>query len=664
MKKILSALLLFLSIGAHAGRVLYIAPTGSDANTVTQAQSQSTPWRTLGPHTTSLTISDTVKFQCGGTYFDSADVRVLNVTIKSYGTGAKPIITSMYTITNWTSLGNGIYESEAIPTSTPVLMVSLNNAQVAMGRTPNANAGNGGYLNYELHNSAVPTNVDSITDNNKQTWIDATWNSGAQVVIRTNHGVLERYPITNVIQGTTTTTIAYNGVSVYGTPNGYGYFVQNDARTLDQLGEWYYNPSTKKISMYFGSGGPGSNVVQVATKDKLLLPHNSNMVIQDIDFVGANGYCIYSDWVGIKNLKVTNCGLLFAGLSHSAFAGMKTLNFLNCTFKWANSNAVAAWVNDTSINIMNCDVSNIGIFQGMMRPDASGKYGTAFFTQKVDSVNIGFNYLHNIGYNGYNFTFGSHINVFNNIIDTCNFTVDDGGAVYAYTGATNVVFTDRNVFNNRIRHWRGAIAGTSEGYVFGGGCYPDDKTTGMNIYNNTFDSCSGPGIYLHNARGIIITGNKFYNNTIAMQWQHDDATALSVSGNVVKKNVFFNIDTTVALIDLRSNSNDFTSMAVWDSNTYSVPFKYLERNVFSRNWFGNNTLAYDLAAWKTFIGGDANSTKTPIPVSDASKIVFNFNQYTVPKRVSFCTPYRNVDNTSYTKSVYIDGYTSVILLQQ
>ena len=58
-----------------------------------------------------------------------------------------------------------------------------------------------------------------------------------------------------------TSHLGYDGT------NNYGFFIQNDSRTLDTAGEWYYNLSTKKIRIY-SSISPTN--VQVSTEEAVI----------------------------------------------------------------------------------------------------------------------------------------------------------------------------------------------------------------------------------------------------------------------------------------------------------------------------------------------------------------------------------------------------------
>src|SRR5206468_7607215 len=119
--------------------------------------------------------------------------------------------------------------------------------------------------------------------NDNENPLSSSWN-GAQLVVRTSRFTMERSTITNV----SGKTISYSPSFRKGLTDKFGYFVQNSIKTLDQFGEWYYNPSTKKISVYFGSSSPNSNTVQVSGKEILLTLQGGNIIVDNIAISAAN----------------------------------------------------------------------------------------------------------------------------------------------------------------------------------------------------------------------------------------------------------------------------------------------------------------------------------------------------------------------------------------
>ena len=94
------------------------------------------------------------------------------------------------------------------------------------------------------------------------------WTNGEIVVRRAFHATV-RTKITNhsgsVIKFTADAGSPFTA--------GFGYFVQNHLSTLDQDGEWFYDPATKKIKIYYSVTPPS---IEVATLTNLVNMDNTN----------------------------------------------------------------------------------------------------------------------------------------------------------------------------------------------------------------------------------------------------------------------------------------------------------------------------------------------------------------------------------------------------
>ena len=266
MKLTLMAFLMLSVCSVKATNYYFSASSGDDSRTSIQAQSSSTPWKTLTKLNavfSSLQPGDSVLFKRGETFYGFINASISGTTASpivfaAYGSGNRPIITGFTTVSSWTSLGNGIYESSgAVSSLTSLNALTINEVMTPMGRYPNRSASNGGYLTYNSHSGTT-----SITGPG----LPFTPTS-ATVVIRENAWRIDKRPITGYSGG----TITYSGGATYYAPtDGFGYFVQNHLNTLDQLGEWYFNPSTKKVSVYFGSNNPSSYTVNLANISNLV----------------------------------------------------------------------------------------------------------------------------------------------------------------------------------------------------------------------------------------------------------------------------------------------------------------------------------------------------------------------------------------------------------
>jgi len=96
MKKIILLLLLIVSTSLTYARKFYFSSTGNDTYTITQAQTATTPWKTLSKlqsSMSSLVAGDTILFNKGETFTGTLNI-TKPITISTYGIGAKPVFTN------------------------------------------------------------------------------------------------------------------------------------------------------------------------------------------------------------------------------------------------------------------------------------------------------------------------------------------------------------------------------------------------------------------------------------------------------------------------------------------------------------------------------------------------------------------------------------------
>jgi parallel beta-helix repeat protein len=514
MKIILTILLVCFLHSSSAKTYYFSSISGDDSRTSTQAQNSSTPWKTLSKLNSSfssLLPGDFVLFKRGETFYGSITLNKSGtasapITISDYGTGSRPVITSLVTLTGWkaNSTYSGVYESAANSAfDAAVNIVLLNGIQKGIGRYPNANTASKGYLTLESHVSNT-----SITDN--QLSASPNW-TGADVVIRSTRWTLEKGAITSH----SGTKISYAASGNFGVKDDYGYFIQNHIKTLDQLGEWYYNPSTKKISMYFGANNPSSYVIQAATNENLVYSLNRSYVVFDnITFKGANanGLDINN---GINNY-VSNCDILFSGRDGVKASGTN--------FKLENSNILNS--NNDGVNVSsgsapivrNNIIKNSYTIAGM----GQGGNGSGAGVRNTAGGLVEYNQIINSGYLGIQLG-GDYAIIKNNLIDSFCFVKDDGAGVYTSNGDNNT-YRGRKITGNIILNAIGAAAGANSSGFSAEGIYMDDNTNGVEITGNTIANCNR-GIYFHNTRNIIAKGNTIYNNISGQLFMKHDALA-------------------------------------------------------------------------------------------------------------------------------------------
>src|SRR3982750_1302774 len=119
-ERVLFAILTLTSvISANATNYYFSTSDGDDSRSFTEAQNPSTPWKSIDKLDSIfqyLQPGDRVLFKKGNTFYGSivtakSGTSSAPIILSSYGTGSKPIITGLTTLSGWTYIGNGIYES-------------------------------------------------------------------------------------------------------------------------------------------------------------------------------------------------------------------------------------------------------------------------------------------------------------------------------------------------------------------------------------------------------------------------------------------------------------------------------------------------------------------------------------------------------------------------
>ncbi|WP_162417069.1 malectin domain-containing carbohydrate-binding protein [Cyclobacterium roseum] len=609
----LIAIFTFLVVSASFATDYHISnEKGNDSRSFSQAQNPETPWKSiekLNAIFSSLQPGDKVLFRRGESYFgtiimNNSGTASNPIKIGAYGSGEDPIITGLVDLSNWKSIGNGIYEAgHSQLKSSPTSLVTFNEKIREMGRYPNSDSDNKGYLTYES------TSWNSITDNELGSWPNWT---GAEVVIRKIYWILDRHKITS--HSGNTIKYATNSETSYKPKAEFGYFIQNHVRTLDQLGEWYYDTGSKKLKVFFGSESPSRHSVKIAALDRLLMQVRrvDHVIIENLHFKGANTNAIQlasGNNVVIRNSKIEMVGenLISAeGSHHLRLEGNELMD--------AHNSGIELKTCDNAIVRKN-QIRNIQLFPGMGKSGDGNGFG--IFSPNDNSLIEG-NQIINSGYIGIRFG-GNNSVVKNNFINHFNKTKNDGGGIYVYTGSSNTTYYNRKVIGNIILNGQGVVEGTNIRSALAKpqseGIYLDDNTTGVEVAYNTIANISSKGIYLHNARENHIHHNTVYNSTYQLFFRNDNMGA-DIRNNKVENNLFFSRDGEQNNLNLSSIKNDLGQMAAFNNNVYASPLtdNYRIINRYNMGTSYEVTKALDLDGWKNLYGVDAGSKVHPVSI--------------------------------------------------
>ena len=612
-----------------AANYYFSSTQGDDSRTAAQAQNPNTPWKSVARMNQLLSSAapGTALLLKRGDSFDGALVFGTSgnasspITVSAYGTGAKPVINGFASNPSWSSLGNGIWEAPLSTAIARMNIVAKGGSIQPMGRYPNITEAGMGFLSIEGHSNASGSrttveamysytggSIQSITDSHLPAYPNWT---GAELVIKKNRWTIDRGAITAHSGG----TLAYVEPSGMEPIDGFGYFIQNDPRTLDQMGEWYFNPNTKKIQVYAGLSSPAAMNIRASVIDTLVtIRSRSFITLDNISIQGANSYAI-AVWDNANNVTVQNCVIDFSGINGITANFMNRFSLTGSTINHTNNNALYLAPVCTNASIKANTVKNAGLIPGLGLSNNQTHEG--LIIDGRGSV-VQYNTFDSIGYVGIAITRDS-VTVINNLVSNYAMITDDCGGIYTHDRGS----LGRRIIGNIVLNGKGCHYGTNtteDSDAQGIGL--DDLSSFVEITGNTVANCSGKGIGLHNSQNIIIKDNTSFNNkTAQLEFDHDFLGEDSPTRNIlVQDNIFFAKTAPQGVMTVISKDNDLSQFGTAFGNYYCRPVD--DGLTFSTTMLWGSAQAttqqYDLAHWRGVAGQDGSSRKAPLTLSSYS----------------------------------------------
>ncbi|HSF56373.1 MAG TPA: Ig-like domain-containing protein, partial [Algoriphagus sp.] len=641
---ILTLLILFSSLQlGYATDYYFSTSLGNDSRSSTEAQNSTTPWRSIDKLNSISSIlkgGDRIFFKAGEVFYGT--IRITRsgsagapILFTSYGTGTRPIITSLVRVSNFVSIGNGLYQADLSSFNINKVQVVLINDQIKeIGRFPNSGSSDGGYLRI--------ANVNSNTSIATQSGNPYS-GSGGEVVIRKNNWIIDRHPIDYI--GGTTINFRLNE-SHYGPQRNYGYFIQNHPSILDQSGEWSYDPISKRLTVNLNGFNAGTVNVSVATLDNLVINNASttNLTFSNLHFRGSNSHLLNIS--RSENVKIENNVLDFAGENGISSYDIRGLVIENNQINYSLNSGIFMAHSTPAAIVRGNTITNTMPFQGMAKSSDLAGVGIYLASNGERSL-IERNSLTNVGFNGIHFG-GSYTKVVNNFIDNFCLFKQDGGGIYTNSdGLSTTNNVGREITGNIVLNGKGTRFGTLEDVDMAEGIYIDDNSAGVKVNKNTVAFMSGKSIYLHNANNIEITENLFYKSRSQVQFTHSTMGG-PIRNVTVSQNQFSSIDKTDHVYSVYSVLDDIGSVGTFYSNYFLDPFNH---DFFIRTRGSSDAqpgIDRNLSNWSTSFGFDTNALKP-----DLNLPTYNVTSSTLIKESNFST------NTSIIAGVY--GATSQLV---
>jgi parallel beta-helix repeat protein len=601
MKYLFNLFFFFIAQTSLFATDYYVANNGNDANNGTAAV---TPFQSIDKvNTLNLLPADKVLFRRGDVFRGQLNLlksgNAANpILLDAYGTGANPVISGSVMVTGWSSMLDNVWQATCNECGDVVTGVYKGSRALPLGRFPNVDAPNGGYNTIQSHVGKTQiTSLQSLPSNL----------IGAEIVAKNVQWILDRSKIT-----TQTGNVVKFASMDYEPQNNWGFFIQNHPKTLDQEGEWYYEPTTKKFSIYSTQGAPSN--IEATVFNKGINITGKFITIQNLQIEKTLRYGIYTSNVSdltLKKVKIQQMGE--DGLQMDGIGNNILLE--NDTFMHVNNNGIL--INNTSnVTIRGNVIKYIGLHPGRGK-GGDGQYFALQYTTYNDEIEgystIENNILDSLGYVGIDFR-TSNITVQNNIVSNYDLIKDDGGGIYTYNGETVPKnFKNQHVLSNIVFNAIGNLDGVYNGYAGAVGIYMDDCSLNVEIRDNTVFNCSGWGLVLHTTSDVEVRNNTIFNNGGPYTGGQQN-TSLSNCGqnhdNILKNNIFFSKFPFQKILEEHHQTFDLSTYGTFDSNYYCRPFDQGLTFNFNRNYEQNEDIS--MSQWQNFSGKDPNSKKSPL----------------------------------------------------
>ena len=652
-KNFLFVFFLLIAISLEA-KTYFVSASGNNSNT---GLTEASPWQTIAKiNSFNFAMNDIILFKRGDMFYGSIAIRQHNLTYGAYGTGAKPLISGLSTITGWVNKGGNIGEAPTTGVKATNNLVLRNSKIQQIGRYPNADAANKGYL---IYTAATTSSITGPASSSVTNW------KGAEVAIRINKWEILRKIVTTHSAG----VVSFAAHSTAPRLN-YGYFFQRDPRTLDQDGEWWQDGTNNKLRMYFSNNNPTAYTIQASTVDILIsnsAGYFRNVSIRDLSFTGAGKMAIYI-LAGVDH-TVTNCDVNNSAKEAINILSASNVKVDNCTVRNSLGSAIQVSNNSnfTLSSITNCTVDSTATIAGMETSNENNG-GDGILNRAGSNVYITYCRVTNSGYVGIAW-FGNNTYIKYNLVDNYCMVREDGAGIYTAESSDTTKYQkrfNRNVVGNIVVNGVGQNKGTNTPTELNSvnGIYVDDGAADVLIDSNTVAYIPKAGIHGNNNQRITATNNTTFNTGSGFSTQRLKNGKI-VIGLRITKNIFYPYR--FAYANAARDDPNFTilqsiqNIGKVDSNYYSLK-PGTDTSMFEitvlKNGTGYIQSARTIDYEKAIVGFQTHSTY----VAD-NRGTLEYNASSTPKVVSFSgLSKKDVFGNVYNNSVTIPAWSSKVLI--
>lgn len=603
-------LLLFLTLDSFSANYYFSSSSGSDSYSAAQAQNRNTPWKSIEKLNNSMSLfrpGDSILFKRGDVFYGQIILEVSGtagnpIVFGAYGTGRNPALKGSVPVTGWATYRGSIWVANCPQLGIEVTDFYVNGVPQQLGRYPNAETPDGGYLNIDAHIGQTSLTSSSLAST-------PNWNGG-EAVFRVDRWTLNSVGI-RTHQGT---TLTFSESATKEIKDNYGFFIQNHLNTLDKNGEWYYDVVNKRIYLYYTTNPNSFNSEATLHSSIFEAIGKQHFTIRNIDFSGSLTSTL--NMVYSHHIQIANNTFFNTGNNGVYFYGCIDVSFINNRISDINNSALI-FDQCRSVLVQDNEIRRVGLRAGM---GANHSYIGMYLAGS--NIQCESNRIDSIGYSAVVFN-GDTIAVKRNYISNFCMTIDDGGGIY--TSGDGQVFTNRSIEDNIIMYGIGAGKGTSDAnYLAAEGIYADSRSNHILIKGNTIAHCSNHGLFIQNSNHITISNNTVYNSSDQIIFRHSvEFPNYPIRNCIVNNNIFFSKSDSQFVAKFVTIKDDIAQFGLFYDNYYCRPIRKDDIIQTVRQISGSNIVeVHNLSTWQKKYNFDLGSSNGNISIRPFS--VLNF----------------------------------------
>ena len=487
----------FFLLTVHAMAVnYYLSDKGNDANSGKKPQQA---WQSIRKlNAVVIKSGDSVLFERGGTYRGELAIRYSgtaqkNIVYGAFGKGKKPILCGAEILT----VDRTDKIASYFKTPKTVYHFYVDDSLQTLARYPNSS-----YLTIRNGHEKSGFKTDkSLPDSSYL---------GATIRMRTIDWVYENRVIQRVKNG----ILEFNYPSIYTITDGYGYYLENRPEFLDQKGEWVQQRPNELAYIPRYNLRKSTVEATIYKNGITVFPSVKNVKIQNIQLekYAKNGIHLMNQTSDVDITENTIRQIeeiaVFIDTLSSNISVSKNL------IEDVRGRGVFG-IRVTHCKILHNQVNRIGLIPGLGMSGVNGMISIAIQndeqkTQASISRNnyIGYNKIDSNGYAGIRMD-GAYSVCEYNIVKNNSLMLNDAGGIYCFGKVKNKTFNNI-IRNNLVIGVYGNIDATPDNPFAAYGIYLDNRSTGVEVYQNTVMNVVNTGIVVNDDA----PKNRIHHNTI------------------------------------------------------------------------------------------------------------------------------------------------------